>query len=100
MRNRQAKRETDAQSENAILAEPDVATPLDLAAVDSRMDLPILLGYASPRERDVLTRRLASTADEEIADTLGIALGSVWSLATRGVARIRTAVADGLGLAS
>ncbi len=100
VRSRQAKRETDAESGVAILAAPDATSAADVEVVDSRLDLPILLNYASPRERDVLMRRLAGTPDEEIADTLGIALGSVWSLATRGVARIRTKVADGLGLAS
>jgi hypothetical protein len=74
VRARQAKRETDAESERVILGIHDPANAADVRDIDIQLDLLILLGYATRSERDVLTWRLAGTPTKAISETLGIAL--------------------------
>jgi DNA-directed RNA polymerase specialized sigma24 family protein len=55
------------------------------------MDVPVLVSYATPQEQAVLCRRLDGVPDTTIAQQLGIAPGTVGSLVSRGMQRIRLA---------
>lgn len=64
-------------------------------AVDDRMSLVQLLARLSARERAVVVLRYYDdSSEQEVADMLGLRLGTVKSLASRGLAKLRITSAD------
>lgn len=71
-------------------------TPLDDPDVLARDELWRLLATLGPRQRAVLVLRFYEDLTEpQIADTLGISVGTVKSQLSRGLARLRQQMTDG-----
>jgi RNA polymerase sigma factor (sigma-70 family) len=75
----------------------DDAPPADVPVLAAESDAAILAGLArlAPRQREVLVLRYWSELSErEIAETLGIAPGTVKSTASDALARLNTLLGD------
>lgn len=81
-------------AESLVDSTPEVAAPDRPDAVAEQADtLRRLLGCLPPRQRTVLALRYsADLAESEIAALMGISPGTVKSLASRGLARLRAQV--------
>jgi RNA polymerase sigma-70 factor (sigma-E family) len=74
----------------------DVRAERDLRAVDTQEELLQALGTLPARQRAVIVLRYWEDLPEpEVAAILGCSAGTVKSTASRGLARLRSAVADG-----
>jgi RNA polymerase sigma-70 factor (sigma-E family) len=84
-------------TESLVECTPEVAAPDRPEATAEQADtLRRLLGSLPPRQRTVLALRYsADLAEAEIADLMGISAGTVKSLASRGLARLRAEVSPG-----
>ena len=74
----------------------DIRAEHDLRAVDTQEELLQALGTLPARQRAVIVLRYWEDLPEtEVAAILGCSVGTVKSTASRGLARLRAAVADG-----
>ena len=77
---------------------PDVGVPSDTGVADERDALVRALRTLPERQRRIVVlRHLAGLTEAEVADELGVSLGTVKAAASRGLARLRTVLGDDEG---
>ncbi|MDE9365732.1 SigE family RNA polymerase sigma factor [Luteipulveratus sp. YIM 133132] len=87
-------RRSGAESVSATGVLRDVAAPDALGVADQRDEATRLLRTLPPRERQVVVLRYyADLPEREVADLLGISVGTVKSTASHGLATLRAALA-------